>query len=48
VEGISYGDPDQDYGLRKRNERTVRLDRVAPRIKDWFLYESGLWPFQVV
>jgi hypothetical protein len=39
VEGISYGHPDQDYGLRIRNERTVRLDRVAPRIKDWFLYE---------
>jgi hypothetical protein len=39
VAGISYSDPDQDYGLRMRNERIVRLTQVAPRVKDWFLYE---------
>jgi hypothetical protein len=37
--GINYSDPDQDYGLRMRNERIVRLDQVLPCIKDWFLYE---------
>jgi len=39
VDGISYSDPDQDYGLRMRNERSVRLDQVAPRVKDRLLYE---------
>jgi hypothetical protein len=39
IDGKRYGMPDPDDELGLRDERRVRLDRVAPRTGDEFLYE---------
>ncbi len=49
--GTSYGQPDPDFGLGMRNERSVKLSRIAPHEKDRLTYEYDFgdsWEHQII
>lgn len=51
VDGIRYGEPDPDFGLDIKSERRVKLNQIAPEVKDRFVYEYDFgdsWEHQIL
>jgi Plasmid pRiA4b ORF-3-like protein len=51
VRGTSYGEPHPDYGFEMKNERSVKLNQVAPTEKSKLVYQYDFgddWEHDIV